>query len=185
LPHLSNTPPPPPPEPTPGEPVEYREARPIAVSAGIGAEVWLSAGIGVVLMLIGRSFASWAMARMSGREFDTGTKWIAGPKMGQPVDYWELSGHTALSDSAIFLFGLAMMLEALVLLVYYSGAGFKKPVVVLALAITVAATGYNLIAVVTLLGAGIMPLMSILAVAFGGYMAAYEWRLLKAIDHRA
>jgi len=45
----------------------------------------------------------------------------------------------------------------------------------------VLAAALNLIVAVKLLGIGIMPLMSALAVAFGGYMAVYEWKLLQQL----
>ena len=153
--------------------------------AGVGAEVWLSAIIGAFLMLMGRSFAGWLMAKLTGQPYVTGATWAPGNDhgypAGSPVGYWELEGFVALNDSAIFLFGLAMVLEALVLALV--GTRFRRKVglVTLALAMTVAATAYNLFVGGKLLSAGLLPLMSLLAVAFGGYIAMYEWRLLQSL----
>jgi hypothetical protein len=150
------------------------------VTPGIGAEVWVSAIIGLVLMLLGRSFAGWAIAAMTGRTYDTGFTWGEGtPLAGQPVAYWDLQGFTALNDSALFLFGLAMVLEALVLALVFTKFRAKVPLILVALGITLLATGYNLLVSARLLTANTIPLMSMLAVAFGGYIAVYEWRLLQ------
>jgi hypothetical protein len=134
-------------------------------------------------MLLGRSFARWAIAAMTGRPFDTGVTWAegndAGHPAGQPVGYWDLEGFAALNDSALFLFGLAMVLEALVLALVFTKFRAKVPLILLAFGITVIATAYNLFVSFKLLTAGLIPLMSMLAVAFGGYIAVYEWRLLQ------
>lgn len=190
LPRLSETdrhsPPPPPHAPSGDEPAArdapkpQQDPRPVErVSAGVGAEVWLSLIIGLVLMMLGQSFARYSIAKVTGQEFHTRVNWTEGPKAGQEVDYWELSGYTAWTDTAIFLFGLAMVLEAAVLAVVYSRSGAKVPLTAVALAVTLAATALNLWVCFKLLGVGITPLMSALAVAFGGYMAIYEWRLLQ------
>ena len=171
-----------------GAPAAGAAAQPIVYvprDAGVGAEVWLSAIIGAFLMLMGRSFAGWLIAKATGQPYVTGATWAPGNDLGRPADspvgYWELEGFVALNDSAIFLFGLAMVLEALVLALV--GTRFRRKVglVTLALAMTIAATAYNLFVGGKLLSAGLMPLMSLLAVAFGGYIAMYEWRLLQQL----
>jgi len=149
------------------------------VTPGIGAEVWVSAIIGLVLMLLGRSFAGWAIATMTGRTYNTGATWTDGNLAGQPVAYWDLEGFVAWNDSALFLFGLAMALEALVLALVFTKFRAKVPLILVALGITLLATGYNLFVSAKLLTANTIPLMSMLAVAFGGYIAVYEWRLLQ------
>ena len=162
------------------QPVQY-----VPRDAGVGAEVWLSAIIGAFLLLMGKSFAGWLIAKATGQPYVTGATWAEGNDRGYPADhpvgYWELDGFVALNDSAIFLFGLAMVFEAIVLA--FVGTRFRRKValVTVALAVTVAATGYNLFVGGKLLAAGMMPLWSLLAVAFGGYIAMYEWRLLQQV----
>lgn len=151
------------------------------VSAGVGAEVWLSAVLGAFLIYNGRSFGGWLIATATGRAYETGVLWKTDDRMDQPVEYWDLQGFTALSDSAIFLFGLAMVLEAVVLALVGTRFRQKSALVTVALLVTVAVTAYNLVVGVKLLAAGVMPLMSLLAVAFGGYIAMFEWRLLQRI----
>lgn len=163
------------------EPIAY-----VPRDAGVGAEVWLSAIIGAFLMLMGRSFAGWLIARATGQPYVTGATWAPGNDKGypagSPVGYWELEGFTALSDSAIFLFGLAMVLEAVVLALIGTRFRRKAALVTLALAMTVVATAYNVFVAGKIMSAGGgLPLMSLLAVAFGGYIAMYEWRLLQSL----
>jgi hypothetical protein len=146
---------------------------------GIGAEVWLSAVIGAVVMFMGINFARWALTTMTGGTFQTNVNWTAGPKAGQPVAYWELDGFTALQDTALFLFGFAMVLEAIVLVAVHRGGRGRVPLLVFAISITLLATALNLLVAMKLIAAGFLPLASLLAVGFGGYIAAYEWRLLQ------
>jgi hypothetical protein len=154
---------------------------------GIGAEVWLSAIIGIVLMLFGLTFAKWALTTAFGGTYSTGLVWLA-PIEGQPnqhpegapITYWELNdGVTALQDMAIFLFGLAMVLEAAVLAVIHSRVRSKRPLLVVAILVTLMATALNLVVAGKLIALNVIPLLSLLAVGFGGYIAAYEWRLYR------
>jgi hypothetical protein len=172
------------PQRTPSDYRSYDAARP-----GVGAEVWLSLIIGLILIMVGWRFARWALATMTGQPFHTNTTWTSGPKAGQEVSYFELEGFTAWTETALFLFGLALVLEAAMLAVVYSRMGGKVALTAVAQLVTVLATGLNLLVAIKLLGIGIMPLMSALAVAFGGYMAVYEWKLLQQLraipDRRA
>jgi hypothetical protein len=160
--------------------VDYASDR-VRADAGVGAEVWLSAVIGVVLMLLGRSFGGYLLAKATGQPYHTNVSWTAGPNEGQEVAYWELEGFTALSDSAIWLFGLAMVLEAAVLAVVNTRFRAKVGLLRVALLVTVLATAYNLFVSFKVLAGGVLPIMSLLAVGFGGYIAVFEWRLLQQL----
>lgn len=150
-----------------------------SLGVGMGAEVWISAVLGLLFMLLGKSFGGWLLARATGATHHTGIDWQPGtPLAGQEVAYWDLMGYPALTDSAIFLFGLAMLLEAVALATVYSRFRAKRAVLVLAMLIALAATIHNLVVAVKLLEAGITPLLSLFAVAFGGYILMCEWRLL-------
>jgi hypothetical protein len=164
------------PQPAPVDYRSYDAARP-----GVGAEVWLSLIIGLILIMVGWRFARWAAATMTGQPFHTNVNWMAGPKAGQEVSYYELEGFTAWTETALFLFGVALVLEAAMLAVVYSRLGGKVALTAIALLVTVLATALNLVVAIKLLGIGIMPLMSVLAVGFGGYMAMYEWKLLQQL----
>jgi hypothetical protein len=158
-------------------PTPYRET--FDSNLGTGPEVWLSAILGVVFVLLGRGFARWAFISLTGGTFHTGVDWRVGPLAGQEVAYWDLQGFTAFQDAALFFFGAAMILEAAVLVVVHRPVKLRRPLLWLAITITVLATTLNLLLSLRLLSIGIMPLISLLAVAFGGYIAAYEWKLLK------
>ncbi len=148
----------------------------------IGAEVWISVILGLVFIFMGSNFARYAGATLAGKPFHTNVNWMAGEKEGQEVAYFELGGGTAYTDSGLFLFGLALVLEALALLVAQTRIPGKRAFVGFALFVTLAATAYNLFVMVKLFGLGITPLTSLIAVAIGGYMATYQWRLLNRIS---
>ncbi|MGB7160535.1 MAG: hypothetical protein WBD40_20890 [Tepidisphaeraceae bacterium] len=159
-----------------------REREPVDLGYSIGAEVWISVILGVVFMFIGANFARYAAARLTGGQFHTNVNWTAGDKEGTEVDYFDLQGGTAYTESGMFLFGLALVLEAASLLVVHMGAPGKRALVAFALFVTLLATAYNLLVVFKLFAAGVMPLMTVIAVAIGGYMAAYQWRMWKVVS---
>jgi hypothetical protein len=146
-----------------------------------GAEIWLSAIIGFICLMVGLNFAKYSLARLSGKPYHTGVNWVAGPNAGQEVAYPELQGFTMLTDSAYFLFGLALIFEAIMLAVVTRSARWGRALLMLALAVAVIATAYNLFVVVRLFAAGVLPIPSLLAVAFGGYIVASEWRMLQSM----
>jgi hypothetical protein len=145
----------------------------------IGAEVWISLILGVIFCYMGWNFARWGIATLTHQPYHTNVKWTAGPKDGQEVDYLELTGHQALSDSAVLAFGVALILEAAVLAFAMSKRGMRRGLVAFALITTVLVTAYNLFAIVKLFSEG-LPIISLLAVAFGGYIAMYESAMLKS-----
>jgi hypothetical protein len=132
-------------------------------------------------MMYGRNFASYLLAKLKGAEFHTGVNWAVGPNAGQEVAYWDLQGATAWTETGIFLFGLAMIMEAVALAIVRSRRGGKRFIVTLSLGVVVLATIINLVTAVKVLNAGPIPLISGLAVAFCGYMAMYQWKLLQLL----
>ncbi|MDQ3440293.1 MAG: hypothetical protein M3478_08075 [Planctomycetota bacterium] len=148
----------------------------------VGAEVWISVILGIVFMFMGFNFARYAAAKLTGETYHTNVNWTVGEKAGHEVAYYELQGGTAHTESGLFLFGLALVLEALGLLIAHTGAPGKRFFVGFALFVTLLATGYNLFVVAKLFGMGITPLMSVIAVAIGGYMATYQLRLWKQVS---
>jgi hypothetical protein len=161
--------------------IDYASRPAASADPGVGAEAWVSALIGVILILVGRSFGGYLAATLTGQPYHTNVTWMQGPKEGQEVAYWELQGFTALSDSAIFLFGLTMVLEAVVLALVNTRFKAKVSLVTVALFVTVLVTAYNAVVALRLIASGILPITSLLAVAFGGYIAIYEWRLLQQL----
>jgi hypothetical protein len=181
LPKFSHTPSPPPESvaPASGEPCSSSVGAPLErPGIGVGGEIWISLVIGVLLLLIGRSFGGYLWSTLTGQTHHTGIIWSSGPQAGEEVAYFDVVGMSGLSDSAIFLFGLAMVFEAVSLAVAFSRLRGKTLALGLALTVAFLATAYNLFVAVRLLGVNIIPILSGLAVAFGGYMVVYQWKLL-------
>lgn len=161
--------------------VPYQSRGREPVTAGVGAEVWLSVLLGLIFILIGKNFAVYSFAKLTGQAYHTGVNWTVGPNAGQEVAYPDLMGFVMLNDSAMLLFGLTLLLEAAVMGLVNTRFRYKRALVTAALVLAVAATAFNLFAVVRLLSANVMPLISLLAAGFGGYIAAYQWRLLQSL----
>jgi len=143
-----------------------------------GPELWLSAVLGLVFMMMGWTFATFLIAKITGRPFHTNVTWTTGPNAGQEVAYFDLEGYAAHTQAAILLFGVAMLLETIVF-VFVRGDGIASRMLVGAcLLLTGGLTVYNLILAAILFQGGIMPIPSILIVAFGGYMAMTQWQAL-------
>ena len=178
LPRMSNTPDRPADAgPPPAEGVPYAAPAREPRDPGAGAQAWLSGILGVICLLIGANFARWLL---SGGTWTTGVIWTAGPKAGQPVAYFELQHGQAWTETGIFLFGLALVLEAAMLLASSrAGPGVRRATVGAALVVTALATLVNAGVAAYLVSIGVtLPLFSLLATAFGGYMVATlagEW----------
>jgi hypothetical protein len=198
LPRLSQTNKDDAPEPITGGPTTAPPAPPVAQGAArerdadaydpgysVGAEVWISIILGIVFIFMGFNFARYLGATLTGGTFHTNVNWTSGEKEGQEVGYFELQGGTAHTESGLFLFGLALVLEALALLAAHTGVPGRRAFVGFALFITLLATAYNLFVMMKLFGLGITPLISVIAVAIGGYMATYQWRLFKQVSARS
>jgi hypothetical protein len=143
----------------------------------IGAEVWISLVMGMVYLWLGGTFARYLLARFTGQEFHTHIDWMEGsPKAGQEVAYFELQGYSAWTDASMFLFGAAMIADGLMLL--GSGGGRRGWLVWAGFALTAFALAMNVVTALLLMSTGVMPLMSLVAIAIGGYMAAYQWRMI-------
>lgn len=165
------------------QPADVPEAHAVSASAppvGLGVgEVWLSLFVGLVLMFIGQEFARWLIATIMGRTYDTGVEWITPDKSGQMVPYWQLQGHAALSDSAIFLFGFAMIAEGVLLGFTRLMPARWRALVMTSLVIAVVVTLYNAVVLLVMLSDGYTPLAPLLAVGFGGWMVMTQASLLR------
>ena len=151
---------------------------------GVGVDIWISLVIGLLLLTMGRNFGSYAIAKISHQPFHTNVTWQDDtPKAGQEVNYFDLEGFTALSEMGIYLFGAMLLFEAAAKTV----AAFLSPGIVsilflaIALLFTILATGINVYACIKLFGAGITPLTSGLAVAFGGWILYDEGHTLQIL----
>lgn len=160
-------------------PMAYR-APTTAYPPTLGADVWISTVIGLLFVFLGMTFARFAVATLTHHSFDTGVEWMdPDPRAGQPVAYFELQGYTAWTDMGAFLFGLTLLLEAAgkSAVVLRPGTA-SRAVLAFAAVLTLASVGLNLCACGLLLHVGITPILSGLAVAFGGWILFDEVQTL-------
>jgi hypothetical protein len=160
------------------EPLTYAAA--VSAPFSAAADIWVSLIIGLLLLYVGRSFAQFALASMTGKPFHTGVEWTAGAAQTGEVPYFQLEGYTAWSDTGIFLFGLVLLLDAIVLALTARIPGRARPVLWFAAAMTAACVLSNAILCVLMFSAGITPLASVVAVAVGGWIFLDQWRLLRS-----
>jgi hypothetical protein len=191
LPKLSDTKSQTPSAETPGEPVAESRPAPVDYASnpryqpGLGADIWISLCIGILLCYLGGTFGRFAMAKISHQPFHTGVNWTSGPKDGTEVDYFDLEGFTAWSDMGVFLFGLILLFDAgaKAVLVLRPGKPARAALMI-AIALTVLGILLNMVACAKLFSVGITPLLSGFAVAFGGWILFDHWGTLKMMRFR-
>jgi hypothetical protein len=95
-----------------------------------------------------------------------------------PLDYT----HSVffIGDFALLIFALAVLMESAVLALRPT-----RPLVLIALAMTVIAAGLNLFYVVWMYNTYGLQLISAVAVVFGAYTASWQWRLIKLTSRGA
>lgn len=175
LPKLSETPPPPPvlnaesADPsrtrTPSPVDEYPRSR----ESISGAEVWISIAIGLILLFYYPTMMRYVSSRLFGTEFppfELDGAVIPYPKVHP--QFW--------SDLCITAFAFVLILEGVALAMLR-----KRWIVLLAFGMTVLTTLLNVGFVFATFASHGPPMISLLAIAFGGYIAIYQWRLLKSL----
>jgi hypothetical protein len=180
LPKLSNTPAPPP--PTEEDPAPAKAAPKVAYPDDpipFSGMIWFNACVALLLIFMGRSFPSYVIAKATGQPFHTGVNWTSGDKAGTEVDYFDLQGHTALSDSGIFFFGVVILAEAAVLLLLSKGRA-TRGLLRITFLLTVVVTAWNLFVMIKLFQFGVLPVLTLLAVAYAGYIASEQRQMLKS-----
>ena len=148
----------------------------------IGGAIWFNSIVGLLLLVIGHDFGRFAISKITNQPFHTGVKWLEGPKSGQEVDYFELSGFTAFADMGIFLFGVGVLLEVAVklLLAFFPRTRSMIILIAFAVATTAAVTLLNCYVCYELLNDQITPTFSALAVAFGGWTLFDQWQMFRS-----
>ena len=156
---------------------------------GVGAGVWISTVVGLLFLSIGFPFAKFAVAKLAHRPFDTGYVWPdddPNGRAGQPVAYFDLQGYTAWTDMGMFLFGLTLMLEAASMAAVTLRPGtVSRGLLVGAMGLTAVTVLLNLYVCILVQGSGTTPLLSGLAVAFGGWVLYDEWQTLRSTSETA
>lgn len=163
------------PQPVPAVPVDYRSPDLYTrVYSGRGPEAYISIGVGLIFLFAFPHFTQWWIHVV----FHTKTPPSFLPIMledGTEIPYQK--SIFFFNDLAIASFAYALIIEGLALVL----AGRSRPGVVLfALVVTVAAVVLNGWYLVSSFGDG-LPLVSAIAVLFGGYMIWFQWTLAKAL----
>ncbi|CAN5451636.1 hypothetical protein BH09PLA1_BH09PLA1_36630 [soil metagenome] len=137
------------------------------------AEVWISLTVGAILLLMFPRFLSWVSSRLFGTHFNP----FVAPD-GSVVPYTQVPEFWG--DLGPTLFGTVLIVEGIALMF-----ARKRVVMMLALTLTVIATAYNLIYVITSFNPYGLANVSAFAAAFGVYIAMYQWKLIRTMSPRA
>ena len=161
-------------------PPQYQQPNQVPPGYGYGpsslaAEIWVSVIFGLIFLMLGSRFGGYGMSVLTNKTYHTGIPWIAGPKAGQEVTYPELTGKPIWSESGFFVLGLAMILDALATVAVLKNLKFAKPMTRISLGIILLAVILNVIAVYVIFQTGLMPLISLLALAVGGFSLFSRW----------
>lgn len=143
-----------------------------SADVGGGAEAWISIGLGVILLLMNPRLFQYIFHVCFGTHFapyvmDDGTEV---PYTDQ-LDFW--------SDLGITLFGIVLIIDGFVLFI-----ARRRTLLWIAFALTVATTAYNAGYLAMTFSRGGLAIISAFAVLFGGFIAAYQWRLLQSTRPR-
>ena len=137
-----------------------------------GAEAWISIAIGLILIFMCPRPLQYLFTRGHPETFT----WTFTDANGDPMDYTRTAFF--LPDVGVVAFGFILMLDGL-LLVFARSRSF----VWVTLGLTFIVTALNLLALVTSMNQIGFQILPALAIAFGVYMMAFQWRLVQV--HRA
>lgn len=135
------------------------------------AEAWISIAIGAILLLMSPRLIQYVLSPGTFTQ-----KWTFTDPTGAPLAYPKTVFFWG--DVALVAFALVLIVEGIVLVFGRRYIG----VILFAFLLTIAASLFNLGYVIVMLQMGYGPqIFSLLAVAFGGYIAFYEWNLLQSL----
>ncbi len=189
LPRLSNTD-----RPAAGDAQETGQPRPVDYmppepTGFVAAQAWISGILGLLVLLYSWRFGAWLLTTLTGGTYNTGVGWgppltANDPPQGTPVGYWELMSFSTLrapdvawTEMGLFLFGLAMVVEAVMLVASVrASVGMRRLTLLAALGLAAAAAIVNVGVLIYLISIGLaLPILTFVAAAFAGYMAFYLW----------
>jgi hypothetical protein len=145
------------------------------ILSGRGPEAWISIGVGLIVLFAFPHFTQWLVHTV----FHTKTVPSFLPITDEnDVEIPYQKSIFFMSDLCVAMFAYALILEGITLVLA------KRPIVVaFALLVTGAAVILNLYYLITSFGEG-FPLVSAIAVVFGGYMLWYQWSLFQVMRGR-
>ena len=134
-----------------------------------GPEAWVSIAIGVLVLLMNRTFLMYLLGREVPTVLDTERGTITYPE-----------SFIFLSHLGLFAFGITLILDGILLFLNRPGA------VLFGLVVTIATAVFNLYVVLRLYGPQGLYFSNSLAFVFAVYTAIYQWKLLRIVrGHRA
>lgn len=138
----------------------------------IPAEAWLSFAIGLIVLFMFPRFRQYLMTLHHPDDFYS--MWIVTDPSGASITYDKYVFF--FPDMGITFFGVVMVLDAVVLLRPRFAA-----LVWFTLVLTILSVLLNIFGIVKAYDVAGFQIYNALAVAFGGYMALYDWRLLQLL----
>jgi hypothetical protein len=178
LPRLSNSekphasaptqPPVPAQQPAASQPIPQAASYDSAPPRGFSGEAWLTLAVGIILLLMFPRFPQWGSSVVFHTHFNqyVDADGVTIIPYTQVHDFWPDLGCT--------LFGVVLIIEGLAM-----GLAKHPLVLWIALALTILATGYNLVYLIVSFSQFGLAVVSALAVAFGIYLIAIHWQLLR------
>jgi len=175
LPKLSNSPAPPPEtsstagDVTSATPRAAEHYQPAADARSSFADVWISIGIGVILLVLSPRFLQWMLSKAGVGTFT----WTFSDPQGNPLPYSKTVFF--LGDLAVFAFAIVLILDGLV-------SALRRPrlLLMMAIGLTAITVLMNAYYVVTMFSGYGPQLFSLLAVVFGIYILSMQLARLKA-----
>jgi hypothetical protein len=154
------------PAPQPVRPVDYG---PPGLMGGQGPAAWISIGVGLIFVFAFPHFTQWwihVLFHTNPPSFLPITDSQTGAEIPYPKSVFFLS------DLAIAMFAYALVLDGIVLLIR------RRAVLMLALVVTAAAVALNVYYLIkSFADDSGFPIVSAVAVLFGGYMLWYQWMI--------
>lgn len=137
----------------------------------IPAEFWLTLVIGIVVLFMSKEFIDYLRMMHHPEDFYSAYT-IIDTASGSSIPYE--NSMFFFPQMGVAVFGVILIFDALTLL---------RPkwsiLVFLALILTIGGVGLNIFAVIKAYDLAGFQIINALAVAFGGYIALYQWRLLQ------
>lgn len=153
-------------------PYSSEPREPAIPAAGKGAEAWISIILGLILLFMFPRIIQYLSNRKHPEEFEK--LWKFSGKDGLPLPY--TSTAFFLCDLALALFAAVLIAEGVILVF-----ARKSPLVLFALILTVGTVLLNLFVLIRVNAEIGFQLWPAVAIAFGGYIAIYEWNFYKSI----
>ena len=136
----------------------------------VGADAWMSIAMGVILLLMNPTMIKYVSSKLFGTEFAPFSL-SDGTQVPYPKVYPQF-----FSDLCTTLFALVLIIESVAMVVVG-----KAWVLWVAFVTTVVVVLLNLTYIIMTMGQFGLPIISVIAVAFGVYIAIQQWAMLRAL----